>query len=196
MSTRQQNLAEAINWDHAREFSYTAHHNEVLDYVCLFRSAGLTLKAYFFDEGCDGEAAVPHTHRYDFDTRVLAGAVHETRFSLSAKAPYAYELYDYDCIVEGGSGFTPLGPSPLRIDSITRYEAGDVYSNRAHVDIHTLGDVEPGTIILLTQYADVGPKRTFGWSKSGPPNMDGIYRPMDNATLKRRVDRLREALEP
>lgn len=195
MPTRQQSLIDAINWDHAREFSYAAHHNEALDYVCLFRSVGLTLKAYFFDDGCKGEAAVPHTHRYDFDTRVLAGSVHETRFSPSGEPPFEYEGFRYDCIVEGGSGFTSLGPAPLRIESITRYEDGDVYTNRAHNDIHTLGDVEPGTIILLTQYADVGPKTTYGWSKNGPPNMDGIYRPMDGATLKRRVERLRAVLE-
>lgn len=195
MGTRQQRLPAAINMDHAREFSYQAHHTEGLDYLCLFRSVGLTLKAYFFDDAIEGEVAVPHTHRYDFDTRVLAGSVYELRFEERGRAPYVYEKYHYDCIVEGGTGFTSTGLAPLQCSSRRQYIAGDCYSNRAHADIHTLSDVTPGTIILLNQYADRGQATTYGWSKNGPPNMAGIYRKMDESALRRRVEQLQAVLE-
>jgi hypothetical protein len=71
MNSRVPSILDAVNIEHAMEFSYSGHHVDGIDYLCLLRSKFLTFKVYFFDNGCDGSIVIPHTHRYDFDTKRL-----------------------------------------------------------------------------------------------------------------------------
>lgn len=194
MTTRQPSITDAINFDDALEFSYSAYHAEAIDYLCLFRSAALTLKAYFFDAGSNDQVIVPHNHRYSFDTRVVAGQLVEHKYGASY-APFGEDLtrWRYDCIVDGGTGFSEESPERLCLRSWRRHCAGSGYFNAAHSDIHTLTKVQPGTILLLTQYADQGPAHTFGWSNT-PPACADKYRRMERADVARFAERLDAAM--
>jgi hypothetical protein len=191
MQTRQPTIGEAINLEHALEFSYSSYHAEAISYLCLFRSTGVTLKAYFFDEGSNDSVVVPHTHRYDFDTRVVAGWLTEVRY-----AEYAGEVttrWRYDCIADGGKGFSEDIRARIQESSAEYYSAGESYQNRAHADIHTLREVKPGTILLLAQYADKSPAHTYGWSDTRPACEDK-YEKMGVREVLQRIDQLQSAL--
>ena len=64
------------------ENSFRNFHAKGFDYLCLQRSPGLTLKAYFFDElpGGIAEVVCPHDHRYPFTTTVLSGYMRHYRY--------------------------------------------------------------------------------------------------------------------
>lgn len=214
---RQPSLREAINLEHALEFSYRSHHSAKLDYLCLFRSTALTIKAYFFDEGSDDAVVVPHTHRYDFETHVLCGQLVEARFAelplhftgteqstVVGVAGFQHERpttalrymrWAYRPVVEGG-GFSGTDWCALAQLSLTEYRKGGSYRNRAHLDVHTLLDVMPGTVLLLTQYADVGPATTVAYSLGARrPETDGLYERMTRAQVESRIDRLQTVMK-
>lgn len=193
--TRQPSVLDALNIEHAREFSYAAHHSSAIDYLCLFRSAALTLKAYFFDRGQNDSVAVPHTHRYDFDTRVVAGALTEVRYRTrgSHGSWTSTRRFAYLPIVDGG-GFTDAGEDRISEVSRALYRAGQTYSNRAHLDIHTLRDVSPGTILIITQYADDTDGHTYAWSCE-TPRTEGLYRRMSEREIRLRAEQLHAVLQ-
>lgn len=193
MTTRRQGIADAINWEHAKEFSYREHVAQGLDYLCLFRSEQLTIKAYFWDDGCIPKFVVPHNHRYDFDSRLVCGSLREIKYMEHADFGERINRYKYDCIVDGGRGF--FGPVLVNLVELSNRSYGprDAWSNKAHVDIHTLAAIEPGTILLQTQYADKPPMRTLAWAHE-IPNTDNVYRPMDEERIEMRVSQLQEAL--
>ncbi len=196
--TRQPSILDAINFEHALEFSYNDYHSQKLDYLCLFRSKLLTFKAYFFDEGSVDDLIVPHNHRYSFDTHVLAGQLDEVRYisnlRLEGLRSRLYSKYMYESPLDGGSGFWSKGNQWLTSES-TRYYPGQGYHNRAHEDIHTLQNVLPGTILLVTQYQDVEPSGTFAWSTdSKRPSTEGLYNKMRPADVLRRIDQLESLL--
>src|SRR5690606_27781115 len=122
-----------------------------------------------FDHGGAGTEAIPHTHRYDFDTRVIQGGVTEVRFEevSTGRVEHAYQQLEYHCIADGGDGFRHRAMAMLREESANTFTYGETYRNRAHRDIHTLRYVKPKTILLLTQYADIQPSTTFAWSRVG-----------------------------
>lgn len=193
MTTRQPTIFDAINMHDALEFSYGDYHADKLDYLCLFRSTGLTVKAYFVDGGSNDDILCPHNHRYDFTTRVVHGSLEEVQYA-RGHSPRALALtrYRYDCIADGGVGFEAEGSDYLRPLSPKTYLPGDTYSNFAHTSIHTLRKIVPGTILLLTQYADVGVPYTFGWGTQAPVCE---YRKMERAEVLRRVEQLQEVLK-
>jgi hypothetical protein len=198
VKTRQPTILDALNMEHALEFSYRAHHAECLDYLCLFRSTGLTLKAYFFDEGSADDVVVPHNHRYDFDTRVVRGSLCEQRFytAQSGMECNRFLRWSFNTPVDGGVGFHAPEYSYLYPEDQVkkRHSAGESYFNRAHADIHTLTAVEPGTILLITQFADRSPWTTFAWSDI-KPRTAGLYDKMTRAQVIARAEQLQKAME-
>ena len=77
-------LLDSVQWDtldvdEVKSNSFKDFHAKGLDYICLFRSPELTLKAYFFSEGMEsqkvGEVVSPHDHRYNFFTQCYSGRI-------------------------------------------------------------------------------------------------------------------------
>jgi hypothetical protein len=193
VTTRQPSILDALNMEHALEFSYRCYHSEKLDYLCVFRSTHLTIKAYFFDEGSNDEVVVPHTHRYDFDTRVVRGSLAEARYSGDIDHGIEYTPLDY----QHGRGFEVIGGCrSFLAHELKVYRAGQSYSNRAHEDIHTLLRVEPGTVLLLNQYQDKGRANTTAFSRKGRPlpTTTGLYERMTRGQVMARADQLQTAL--
>lgn len=59
------------------------HHVNGMDYLCLHRTDGLTVKLYLVEEPKNphsGYLVHPHSHRYAFGSIVLAGALEHHRF--------------------------------------------------------------------------------------------------------------------
>lgn len=194
MTTRQPTILDAINIEHALEFSYTDYHAVGVNYLCLFRSTGVTLKAYFFDAGSNDDILCPHNHRYDFESRVLWGSLEEVQYVRGPQKRMPHlklNRYRYDCIAEGGVGFEEEAPSILTELTHKTYLPGDSYSNYAHTSIHTLRKIVPGTVLLLMQFADVGVPYTFGWGTQEPVCE---YRKMERAEVLRRVELLHAVL--
>ena len=200
--TRQPSIGDAINREHALEFSYADYHDPGLDYLCLFRSTGLTLKAYFIDDGSKGDILIPHNHRYSFDSRIIAGSLVETQYVESLTKPcflVADQVmkYRYDCIADGGAGYdeaTEVWLMKTSTSRYTRYAAGvdGAYNNYAHKNIHTLSEIDPGTIILLTQYADEGSRYSYGYGHKFP---ECVYRKMSPRDVEIRIEQLHEAMK-
>lgn len=57
--------------------SFRNFHAKGLDYLCIFRSEELTIKAYFYDIADDSspEIICPHDHRYPFATEISTPTV-------------------------------------------------------------------------------------------------------------------------
>lgn len=198
MTTRRPGLLDAINFEHAYEFSYAAHHVDNIEYLNLFRSDVLTLKAYFFPYGSHDDVVVPHDHRYNFTTTCVRGRLQELKYRVVGFRGVGVEPYDlcaYECLVDGGSGFKRVQEQALRVETADYKYQGAVWENKAHVDIHTLSDVTPGTILLLTQYRDVGRSTTRAWSTRGTLPVAAGYEKMERAAIKARIEELQAALE-
>lgn len=161
--------------------SFRNFHAKGLDYLCLHRSPELTIKAYFYENAGEDSAEVvcPHDHRYPFSTHILAGQSEHYRYAIDWGSPSTYSCFEWKTPLLGGDGFTYLGPSPLRKQRIENHLAGSSYWCDAD-DIHTIRIVQPDTVLLLYQHADVVPVSrptvTFvpGYDRE-PPNLAGIY---------------------
>lgn len=192
-----QDLIERVVLDQ----SYRNFHAKGLDYLCLKRTPGHTVKVYFFDGDADlsalPEIVMPHDHRYDFETVCIAGEVANKEFSRCA--PFAdsqrYEEFAWDTPLLGGSGFTHIGDAHLTEESVSDYRRGDRWKSGA-ASIHTLQIRRAGTIIRLDQYADIvpvgTPTRTYRLASErgdiAPPELAGLYDTMsaDYAALRLR----------
>lgn len=69
------------------------HHSQGLDYLCLHRTSGMTVKLYLIDPVRTGKPpgaflVTPHTHRYAFGTTVLGGRIQHLVFSETQGAEY------------------------------------------------------------------------------------------------------------
>lgn len=191
--TRRPSFLDVVNLRDAREFSYKGLHVEAIDYVCLFRTEHLTVKAYFFDHGSNGEMIVPHTHRYSFDTRIVTGQLTENRFAIINWGEFNTDRYEWRTPIDGGEGMRLVGPDSIRCFSRKTYTAGHGYYNRAHADIHALSDVQPGTIAILTQFQDVGSPVTLAWSPEKPVERPYVH--MERHDISARLEQLQAAME-
>lgn len=178
-------LAKRVDVREAQNHSFKDYHVKGLDYLCLFRSNQLTLKAYFFDEGLENHDGYPHTHRYSFMTRVLRGELKEDHYIEILRRGLPFVEYEYDTVLDNGEGFSLKRAVTLE-QTTGCYAAGGTYFNGPH-SIHMLKDIAPKTVLLITQYADVE-KTSLTYSKGEPPNFEGLYASMD-------VDEVRARLE-
>ena len=165
--------------------SYMDYHVKGLDYLCLKRSEGLTLKVYFFEGDVKDlpEVVNPHNHKYDFTSEVLSGVVENILYRTSVSNPgkngTAYQRFDYHSPLNGGGGFSESAKeSVLVIRKRTKYHLGNQWKSNA-TDIHTLRIHSPGTILLLRQFEDVTPidvpTQTFVPEGLPAPSLTGLY---------------------
>lgn len=186
--------------------SYRNFHTKGFDYLCLHRSEEVTLKAYFFDEEvCEHpEIVMPHDHRYGFITHVAKGGLSEKKWRLPRPDDgffhgRVFQHFAYRTPLNGGSGFTWERETVLTDSGSKHYLAGQSYVTKSD-EIHTLADVEPGTIIVLTQLVDelpVGePTNAFRIGTREPPNLSGLYDRMTPDHAKMRLEQLRQAWWP
>jgi hypothetical protein len=130
----------------AAAHSVLNHHVDGMDYLCLHRSDALTVKLYFIDparmhmQAPNTYLVTPHTHRYSFESTVLAGTLAHVRFR--EVAGDAFDRFDY----------APEDRSRIDIGRVslnTHFEshsAGSGYWCNTD-DIHTL--IVPSAPVLL-----------------------------------------------
>lgn len=167
--------------------SFQNFHAKGLDYLCLKRSDALTIKAYFYhDDAVQSapEVVCPHDHRYPFSTAVLSGRSEHYRYfepqsRIIGRHLPRFQVFDWMTPLNGGSGFTWQRETKLLQRRSETYAAGGSYWCEAH-EVHTIAIRDPGTVLLLTQHADVvpidQPTSTFvPGSSREPPSLAGLY---------------------
>lgn len=192
--------------DDVLENSFRNFHARGLDYLCLKRTADHTVKVYFFDGDADlsalPEIVMPHDHRYDFTTQVVAGSaanMEQSRCADFAGAD-AYHAFDWNTPLNGGDGFSYRGVEFLTQPSRVDYLPGQAWGSRA-IAIHALRILRAGTILVLHQGPDVVPigvpTQTFmrRTSDAEPvkPELAGLYDRMTPAYAETRLRQLTEA---
>lgn len=172
--------------------SYRDFHAPGLDYLCLHRSPAMTVKAYFFDRGAVGAPVMPHNHRYDFYTQVLAGHCVHTRFRLcdaTDPSPFiqTFQRRDWTSPLFGEplfqSGWSRRADNTLARLRPMRENHGPGSGYFVSVDeIHDI-DVTSETVLLLTQFPSRIPRDKptstyFPLSVIEPAPLKGLYQPM------------------
>lgn len=161
--------------------SYRDFHCKGLDYICLRRSAEITLKLYFFDGDVSKlpEVVHPHDHRYPFETFVVAGRSENIIYRIGAgEHPCAtFNHFRYDTPLNGGAGFSWAGEVELSESNCSSYLPGTGYAMR-HDQIHTIRMLANETVLFLVQYEDAVrravPTSTFTRSDQAP-SLSGLY---------------------
>lgn len=190
MTVASYQLPEVVSVAQLCAHSFRDFHVKGFDYLCLDRSDQRTVKAYFFEgvapETCP-EVVMPHNHRYDFVTGVLAGeVVNHNYLSASGRQRGDVEIYDefaYATPLNGGTGFTWRRETALMKALSSRLTPASRPFHQRSRDIHTI-TVRPDTVISQVQRADVVPvgvpTKAFRVAGSRtPPDLDGLYQPMD-----------------
>lgn len=169
--------------------SYCDFHAPGLDYLCLGRGPIQTTKAYFFDRMADADKPVmPHNHRYDFYTQVLAGRCTHARFRLcSPTDPSPFKrTYRQRCwnspLIDGGKGWDI--PDAGRVSLVPmreEYMPGEGYFVSAE-EIHDI-DVDRETVLLITQFPNRIPRELptstyFPIQMMSLPDISGLYNRM------------------
>lgn len=156
------------------ENSFKNFHTKGFDYLCLHRSPEHTLKLYFLDGDASKlpEVVNPHDHRYDFQTRVLAGEMFDYRYTPDPSGEI-WNAFDYMTPLNGGDGFKYRGEERLVTHGSKRLSAGTILAtNNEHT--HTIRMVTDQTVLLLDQFDDVmdldAPSSC--WSRKGDPIPD------------------------
>lgn len=180
----------------ALRYSFRDYHVKGFDYLCLKRTDRETVKVYFFDGEVSQlpEVVMPHNHRYDFLSTVLAGQVRNRLFQEYDRDVYGadpYECFDYSTPLNGGGGFRWRYTTWLKPALDLQYEAGEAYAMRAP-DIHTIQIMAAQTVLMLIQYEDKVPvgEPTWAYQPDGDrsaPDLSGLYNPMTEAYVQDRL---------
>lgn len=199
-----------LDIDHLITQSYKDFHAKGMDYVCLHRDAGLTLKAYFFADGMDsqkaGEVVNPHDHRYNFMTQTMSGVIENQLYRTPPcwdplsdwvnqdECGESYYAHLWDTPLNGGKGFIKDGGWILQRYNVAQYRKGQQYFMAAP-EWHTIRVAAPQTCIVIAQYEDlipVGvPTVTFTKSET-PPSINDLYREFTADELVARIGLLQE----
>lgn len=173
-----------MNIEEILENSYKNFHAKGLHYICLQRSPLVTVKAYFFEGDVvnAAEVVVPHNHRYDFVTEVLAGELLDKEYREVVKNPglatRLVQRWDYMTPLNGGKGFKWASEAHLWwFKEHVRSKGETLFST--HDKIHTIS-VKPDTVLLLTQLHDKlaldKPTQAYSFgSKEQKPSTSGLY---------------------
>jgi hypothetical protein len=159
--------------------------NHIIDgmhYLCLHRSPKVTLKLYLIERDSNdfsGFLLHPHTHRYAFDTVVLAGELDEIKFGEREGGEWDRHVYHTET-----RSFRPAATAGL-VPHATRHRRGSHYFNSTS-DIHTLRAVTVGEPVLLGlhQFQDMesrsnlflpaGRPEAMKFSQSRRPSLDDM----------------------
>lgn len=182
-----------MNLEEIAANSYKNFHSKGLHYICLKRSEKETIKAYFFEGDVTSKAQVviPHNHRYDFTTKVLAGELTDIEYkevqpSLGLATRVA-QRWDYLTPLNGGGGFQWASESRLwwfKERIVT--QGNSLLSPQDR--IHTIR-VKTDTVLLLTQQEDKLGLETpsQAWSfdgKDNKPDTSGLYDKFNEDEIK------------
>lgn len=164
---------KGLNLEKAQAHSQIDHHTPGLNYLNLQRSDKFTLKLYLIEEernenGC--YLVFPHSHRYEFNTLVLAGHVSNVVFKdveLPPAPKSEQQLWEEE--ISGGGDlqanrfrysrekgmFGKAEPTWLTIDTAQSagYNRGQSYYMKTN-QIHTLRTWPEPTLLLLSQFHD------------------------------------------
>ena len=188
--------------------SFKDFHAKGVDYVCLERTPGLTLKAYFFETGMQDASEVvnPHDHRYAFLTQCLSGAIRNRWYSECKWRDWIppqskrYKVFNWSTPLLGGNGFSPAGETVLRETGAITYTPNSAQKcyYMAADELHTIQVMQPETCILLAQYEDVipdwQPTRTFTQTAE-PPDLSGLYGKFTADEVVKRIELLKQLTE-
>jgi hypothetical protein len=181
--------------------SYKDFHAKGLHYLCLQRSPRITLKAYFFEGTVSSapEIVIPHNHRYNFLTQVLAGELLDKEYREIEEPDIGMALrtaqkWDYMTPLNGGKGFKWLKETNLWWAAERTIKKGSQLFS-PYNKIHTIA-VKPDTVLLLTQFQDELPidkpssAYSFNSSKEHGPNTDGLYSKFTADEVQRYLEHL------
>ncbi|KWF90374.1 hypothetical protein WL95_27485 [Burkholderia cepacia] len=146
-----------IELDHteAAHHSVINHHVDGIDYLCLHRSDKMTVKLYFIDpanmpQQVPGTYLVtPHTHRYSFESTVLAGDLIHARFREICGNRYGCFEYAPETRTK-----TDIGSVDLATSALERHSTGSTYWCSTS-DIHTLVVPSAPVLLGLVQFGDI-----------------------------------------
>jgi hypothetical protein len=182
--------------------SYKDFHAKGLHYICLSRNPFSTVKAYFFEGDItnSAEVVVPHNHRYDFVTEVLAGTLVDKEYKEVQEPNLGLALrkaqkWDYMTPLNGGKGFQWNKETNLWWHSEKERTKGQSLFSPAN-KIHTI-NVKSDTVLLLTQLRDIVPSNeptaaySFG-TKEAKPDTSGLYKRFTIDEVKSYLEKLKK----
>jgi len=164
---------EGLNLEKNQEHSRIDHHTPGMDYLNLQRSDKFTLKLYLIEEDIkvnSGYLVHPHTHRYEFNTVVLAGSIGNVIFEDVGKKPKKTCQQRWEDDIAGGGDFAAdryqysyedgiddLCPQETWLNVHTGasagYNVGQSYFLKTD-QIHTLVTRGEPTLLCLSQFED------------------------------------------
>lgn len=145
------------SWRDVADNSFENYHAFGVSYLCLHRSAALTVKVYFFSPDTErnsyGWLVWPHNHRYEFESFTLLGEVKNLWFEVSeVEKRQPFWLHSYLAEDRKATPVLPIGLKTIANDTIGEGESFKMGIG----DIHTLalpaGHKE--TIVAQLQYHD------------------------------------------
>lgn len=207
-------LISTINPDFSRRNSFEGYHTKGLDYLCLFRSPRLTVKAYLTDpweftgtdlgmmdiDGWDGTGVVnPHDHLYPFTQFLIAGEATNVRFSRSTNATYQrqFMLRQWDPVKRQMIGDEV--ETALEVEDVQRLTMpGDAYYlGRGAVHTISLPRGQRNILVTLQQQSSHERPGSVFYRPGRPPYVTpDLYRPMGAAKFALLLGHLAVAVEP
>jgi hypothetical protein len=184
-----------IELDHvaAAQNSVINHHVEGMEYLCLHRSEKLTVKLYFIDPTNiarpeNSYLVTPHTHRYSFESTVLAGRLQHLTFRQCTGS--RYDVSEYSPETRSRS---ELGECDLEIRSRDVHGVDSSYWCGTS-DIHTLIVPDDPVLLGLVQFSDITAKSTVYLRKGSRMDYPQSRKPTADEALSLR-NRALEMLE-
>jgi hypothetical protein len=162
-----------LNPQTVAEHSCFDHHVVGMDYLCLHRSDKLTVKLYFIDPKhinapAGDDLVIPHTHRYAFESTVLAGKLGHMQFEECGATDHnAEEVERFTYVPEAKTRIGGLQAHIRLIQSV---------DHRSHLNpsywcdtktIHTLAVPREQVLLGLVQFADTVPTSHVYLEKGG-----------------------------
>lgn len=163
---------EGLNLEKSQQHSQMDHHTVGMDYLNLQRSDKFTLKLYLIEKDVNhnsGFLVHPHTHRYEFNTVVLAGSIGNLIFEDVGKKPKKSPQELYEDEIAGGGDFGAdhyqytyedgLIDVPIKTwlnihtGASAGYTVGQSYFIKTD-QIHTLVTRGEPTLLCLSQFED------------------------------------------
>lgn len=187
------NLLDQAEPRHMFQNSYRDYHAKGLDYLCLHRSEGLTIKAYFLNVPQGMNIVNPHDHAYNFHTFILKGKLANLLYKEGEGE--IWNKFHYRPSLSRNRRFVIDSSTKLKLVRDDQYCIGTGYY-MVRDEIHTIQSLAPDTVMLLYQYQTPSAKKdegTFLYTKEGnPPSTDSLYRTFSDVEMAERVKDLRK----
>lgn len=188
------NLLDQIDPEQVVRNSFRDYHAKGLDYVCLHRSDGLTIKAYFLNVPVGVNVVNPHDHAYNFHTFVLKGKLKNLIYTHNS-GPIVNQWKYLPPTPWVDHKFKFEKPVKLGVAQDHEYCVGTGYY-MTREEIHTIQALAPDTVMLLFQYKTPDEKKrggTYLYTKEdSPPSVYGLYNRFSEQEIETRVKQLRD----